>query len=160
RAGLPAPTVRLDAIGLPRDGSWLVKPLASAAGCGIAPLRPEVGPSARPSYFQERIDGRDASAVFVAPPGPVGLLGVTSQWIGRPGAPFGYRGSLGPCRVSTQLRRRVEALGRVLAADFGLLGLFGIDLVIRDEIPWPVEVNPRYTASVEVIELALGRPLL
>ena len=27
-------------------------------------------------------------------------------------------------------------------------------------IPWPVEVNPRYTASVEIHELASGRPLL
>ncbi len=57
-------------------------------------------------------------------------------------------------------RDRIATLGRVLAAAFGLVGLFGVDLVLRDATPWPVEVNPRYTASVEVLELALGRSLL
>jgi predicted ATP-grasp superfamily ATP-dependent carboligase len=51
-------------------------------------------------------------------------------------------------------------MGRALAAGFGLVGLFGVDLVLLDGEPWAVEVNPRYTASVEVLELALGRSLL
>jgi predicted ATP-grasp superfamily ATP-dependent carboligase len=51
-------------------------------------------------------------------------------------------------------------MGRALAAGFGLAGLFGVDLILRDGVPWPLEVNPRYTASVEVLEMALGRPLL
>jgi predicted ATP-grasp superfamily ATP-dependent carboligase len=48
----------------------------------------------------------------------------------------------------------------VLAAGFGLVGLFGVDFVLEGDRPWAVEVNPRYTASVEVLELALGRALL
>jgi predicted ATP-grasp superfamily ATP-dependent carboligase len=44
----------------------------------------------------------------------------------------------------------------VLAAGCGLLGLFGVDCILRDGIPWPVEVNPRYTASVEILEYATG----
>ena len=36
----------------------------------------------------------------------------------------------------------------------GLRGVFGIDAIVRNGVPWPVEVNPRYTASVEVIEIA------
>jgi predicted ATP-grasp superfamily ATP-dependent carboligase len=43
---------------------------------------------------------------------------------------------------------------------FGLVGWFGVDFILKDGIPWPVEVNPRYTAAVEVYELALGRSLL
>jgi predicted ATP-grasp superfamily ATP-dependent carboligase len=39
-------------------------------------------------------------------------------------------------------------------------GLFGVDFILRDNVPWPVEVNPRYTASVEVLEFALGLPVL
>jgi predicted ATP-grasp superfamily ATP-dependent carboligase len=31
---------------------------------------------------------------------------------------------------------------------------------LRDGVPWAVEVNPRYTASVEVLELALRRAFL
>ena len=43
---------------------------------------------------------------------------------------------------------------------FGLAGWFGVDFILRDGIPWPVEINPRYTASVEIHELASGRSLL
>ena len=35
-------------------------------------------------------------------------------------------------------------------------GLFGVDCVWRNGVPLPVEVNPRYTASVEVLEYAAG----
>jgi uncharacterized protein len=38
----------------------------------------------------------------------------------------------------------------------GLRGLFGVDGVLRDGAYWPVELNPRYTASVEVVEHATG----
>ena len=48
-------------------------------------------------------------------------------------------------------------LGVSLTQQFDLRGLFGIDAVIdhRGNI-WPVEVNPRYTASVEILERATG----
>jgi predicted ATP-grasp superfamily ATP-dependent carboligase len=49
-----------------------------------------------------------------------------------------------------------ERLGVCIAAFAGLRGLFGVDAVVRDDVPWPVEVNPRYTASVEVHEYATG----
>ena len=31
-----------------------------------------------------------------------------------------------------------------------------MDCVLRDGVPWPVEINPRYIASVEVLEYATG----
>lgn len=164
-AGLPAPEVRLDPLGLPRDGSWLRKPMASAGGYGISPLGPEQAAEERVAtgtwYYQRRVDGLSLSAVFVAARGVAALRGVTRQLIGRPDAPFAYRGNLAPWPVASGALRRVEELGRVLAARFGLVGLFGIDFLLGDdEQPWPVEVNPRYTAAVEVIELAVGRSLV
>jgi predicted ATP-grasp superfamily ATP-dependent carboligase len=58
------------------------------------------------------------------------------------------------------LSARLDRLGDVLAGACGLRGLFGVDGILRDDVLWPVEVNPRYTASVEVLEYALGVPLL
>ena len=40
--------------------------------------------------------------------------------------------------------------------EFGLRGLFGVDCVMHGGVPYPVEINPRYTASVEVLEHATG----
>jgi predicted ATP-grasp superfamily ATP-dependent carboligase len=86
---------------------------------------------------------------------------VARQWVGGvPGRPFAYRGGIGPCRVGEALAGRLRALGDRLAAAFDLVGWFGVDYVLRDGIPWPVEVNPRYTASVEIHERAAGRALL
>lgn len=55
---------------------------------------------------------------------------------------------------------KIEQVGQTLAGHCGLRGLFGIDGVVRDGEFWPVEVNPRYTASMELLEHVLGVSLL
>ena len=49
---------------------------------------------------------------------------------------------------------KLNTLGSVLAKSFQLRGLFGVDLVLSDNDLYVFEVNPRYTASVEVLERA------
>jgi predicted ATP-grasp superfamily ATP-dependent carboligase len=161
QAAIPRPEVRRRPDGLPRDGSWLKKPLKSAGGRGIAPLTTE-GAVLPPSryYYQERIDGPSFSALFIGDRSHARLIGAARQLIGFPGCPFGYRGSIGPWTLDASLVERLRAIGGSVASSFGLAGWFGIDYVLRDEIPWPVEINPRYTASVEVHELATGRAFL
>jgi predicted ATP-grasp superfamily ATP-dependent carboligase len=161
-AGLPAPEVRLDPAGLPRDGSWLCKARASSGGRHVVAFTvSEDRPRRRPVYYQERVEGLSLSAVFVAARGGAALAGVTRQLLGLPGAPFAYRGGVGPWPVADATARALDALGHCLAAGLGLVGLFGVDFILGgDGLVWPVEVNPRYTAAVELIELAVGRPLL
>jgi predicted ATP-grasp superfamily ATP-dependent carboligase len=162
-ACLPALEVRRDPNGLPRDGSWLRKPLASSGGLSIEPFGPLSDPEGRTvsrsaSYFQQRVSGTNVSAVFVGRRNGAVLVGTTLQLLGRPGEPFAYRGSLAPWPLLPEVLEQVEEVGGVLARAFGLVGLFGVDLVLdgRDGSPMPVEVNPRYTASVEVLELSTG----
>jgi len=42
----------------------------------------------------------------------------------------------------------------VLASRLGLIGLNGVDFIARKGVPYPIEVNPRYSASMELIERA------
>jgi predicted ATP-grasp superfamily ATP-dependent carboligase len=91
------------------------------------------------------------------------LLGVTRQLVGVDwlhAAPFHYCGSVGPIALESALQQQLERLGTAVAAGCELRGLFGVDYVLRDGVPFPVEVNPRYTASVEILELATGLPVL
>jgi predicted ATP-grasp superfamily ATP-dependent carboligase len=160
-AGIPAPDVRDDPGGLPRDGSWLVKPRASGGGIGIEPFVGQeiADPSAR--YYQRRIDGPSFSALFIGGRDRARLVGVARQWVGDVrGRPFAYRGGIVPGRLGPAQAVRLAALGDRLVAAIGLFGWFGVDFVLSDGIPWQVEVNPRYTASVELHELAMGRPIL
>jgi predicted ATP-grasp superfamily ATP-dependent carboligase len=154
RAGLACPEVRLHAGEVPDRGRWLVKPLDSTGGRGIHVHVPAARPSGKVS-FQEYIDGEPCSAVYLGLGGRASFLGATRQLVGMPwlhAAPFHYCGSVGPLPLSLPLCRKFARLGTVLAAAFDLRGLFGVDCVLRDGIPWAVEVNPRYPASVEILE--------
>jgi uncharacterized protein len=157
---VPFPVVRRDPLGLPRDGSWLIKPLRSGGGRDIRPLLADVAQSSGSVYFQERIDGPSFSALYIGEPDGSRLVGVTQQLLGAAGSPFAYRGNIGPWPIGDALAVKLNRLGKALARTPGLSGWFGVDYVLRDDDPWPVEINPRYTASVEIHELALGRALL
>jgi uncharacterized protein len=93
----------------------------------------------------------------------VQLLGVTEQLIGEAwlsAKPFRWCGNIGPIPISSQLRQRLQVLGEVLVRQFGLRGLFGVDFILRDDCFWPVEINPRYTGAVEVLEYSSGDAFL
>jgi len=147
----------------PSDGRWLLKPRHGGGGSGIAPWNGQRLPGRTPCYFQERRHGVDLSALFVAGPERVELVGICKQLIGTTAqAPqdFGYAGSIGPIRLPDGVRDQLQQIGVVLVKASGLRGLFGVDFVWEDGVPWLVEINPRYTASVEVLERATGRMLL
>jgi predicted ATP-grasp superfamily ATP-dependent carboligase len=162
-AGLPAPAIQWrDWRGAP--GRWLVKPVAGAGGRGIhfwdgQPRRSS--PASRREYLQEFIDGEPRAAVYVGDGRTAQFLGLTRQLVGEcwlSAAPFHYCGSIGPLELTAGELRAFEKLGNVVAAACSLRGLFGIDGVAREEVFWPVEINPRYTSSVEVLEYATGLP--
>lgn len=158
-AGLPCPRIRLQPDGPPDRGQWLVKPIASAGGVGVRHYRRDMDWPGTRVYLQEYIEGEPCAAVYVGDGATAQLLGVTRQLIGEPwlnAPPFRYCGSIGPLDLSPSERQAFTDLGNVLAKGCGLRGIFGVDCIRRDGVPWPVEVNPRYTASVEVLEHALG----
>ena len=155
-ADLPFLPVVPSSESLPQDGSWLCKPMRSAAGNRIERWTREAAADSRPypTYFQQFNEGTPCSAVYVAAEGDAKLLGVTRQLLEEPS--FRYLGSIGPMPLDETTREQFCALGQTLAAEFQLVGLFGVDAVLNSDGIWPVEINPRYTASVEVLERALG----
>ena len=165
RAGLECPRFSSEPNGIPIDGSWLVKPRRSAGGKDVAAWmgQPLAGHGQRDWYLQERIEGQAIAAVYLADGHRGQFLGATEQLIGRAwGAPgeFSYAGSVGPLPLTSAEQTACERIGAALAADFGLRGLFGVDAVRNAAGIWPVEVNPRYPASAEVLERVSGISLI
>jgi predicted ATP-grasp superfamily ATP-dependent carboligase len=75
---------------------------------------------------------------------------------------FRYCGSLiggGLFEAEDALLGRASAMADAVTRDFGLVGLNGIDFIARAGVPWPIEVNPRYSASMELLERCGGPPL-
>ncbi|HZZ79590.1 MAG TPA: ATP-grasp domain-containing protein, partial [Gemmataceae bacterium] len=99
------------------------------------------------------------SAVYLGCKDDAILLGVTEQLVGISWLNSGglhYAGNIGPVSLPEQQADAWHRLGTTLACRFHLRGLFGIDAIERDGIPWPVEINPRYTASIEILERSSG----
>ncbi len=110
-------------------------------------------------YYQRYVRGVSCGAVFLACCGRARLWGVTRQlvgcrWAGSSG--FRYVGSVGPVRLGTRLTAELQRVGQCLAEEFELRGLFGVDLIVAGSRLWVLEVNPRLTASVEIVEQASG----
>jgi predicted ATP-grasp superfamily ATP-dependent carboligase len=51
------------------------------------------------------------------------------------------------------------ALAAAVAEAFDLVGVNGVDFVARDGVPAAIEVNPRWSASMELVERAYGLPV-
>jgi len=133
-AGLSVPEVFRDHHELPRDGTWLRKPLRSSAGTGLERWTAEsmIATSGNDDYFQRYVDGVSCSGIFVGAAGRSIFLGATEQLIGTPwcGATgFQYAGSIGPLALSDPETHRWSRIGSVLGERFGLTGLVGVDAV-------------------------------
>ena len=144
-----------------RARRWVAKPALGGGGRRVRAWRG--GRLRAGDVVQARIAGVPCSAAAVADGRDAVLLGVSEQLTGR--RAFGARGfvwcgNVAPPRLPAAER---DALGRAAAAvcahvarDFGVLGLFGVDLVWDGERAWVVEVNPRPTASLETIAAVHG----
>jgi hypothetical protein len=156
-AGLPCPRT-FAAAPDDRSGRWLRKPLRGGGGTRVRAWRGGALPAG--TVVQERIDGVACSAAAVGDGVDAVVLGLTEQLVGlRSFGASGYRwcGNVVPPRVSgTALLEQARAICSCLASAFALRGLFGVDLVWDGDRAWTVEVNPRPTASLEVIEAAYG----
>jgi predicted ATP-grasp superfamily ATP-dependent carboligase len=148
----------------PGQRAWLLKPRRSGGGHGIRPWHAGQ-PVPRSGYLQERIDGVPGSIVFAADGRGAVTLGLSRQVIGdaRLGmAGFRYCGSLLATPAAPLFPRqealleRAAAVATMVTREFGLVGLNGIDFIASDGVPYPVEVNPRYSASMELVERAGG----
>jgi predicted ATP-grasp superfamily ATP-dependent carboligase len=157
--GFATPKTRAAAGTTLGHGSWLLKPRRSGGGHGTTVWR-RGRPVPRTCYLQERIDGVPGSIVFAADGRNAVPLGLTRQLVADPNLGtqgFRYCGSLlGPPSSlfpdGEQLLGIAAALASTVTSEFGLVGLNGLDFIARDGIPYPIEVNPRFSASMELVE--------
>jgi predicted ATP-grasp superfamily ATP-dependent carboligase len=169
-AGLSFPETLTSSNGVPLDGTFLVKPLASAGGRGIRRWTRAVAADHtanranapdQKQIWQRFMPGTPLSASFCFAEGSARLLGVSQQLIGEPwchAGPFAWCGAValrtGSSRTETDsLAAPLERLGGILAERFQPVGLVGVDLVVdADGSVEVIEVNPRPTASMELFE--------
>lgn len=138
---------------------WLWKPLHSGGGHSIRFW----GNGRQPAggILQEYLTGLVGSISFVADGRQAVVLGLTEQLAGSRffGATgFRYAGNLIPPRLPadelTALLAEAQALANYLTQTFRLRGLNGLDFIWHQGRVWTLEVNPRPSASLELIDTA------
>ena len=150
----------------PQHNGWLCKPAASGGGTGIEPWN---GSHLKRSHLlQARVEGLPASAAFVSNGENSVIIGLSRQLIGNEelgGKGYCWCGNILPPPwdedQNHHLLESVDKMVLALTRRFGLKGIGGIDLVVSEGAdkrlyPYLVEVNPRYTASMELVEWAYG----
>jgi predicted ATP-grasp superfamily ATP-dependent carboligase len=144
----------------PGVGQWLHKTGQGGNGSGVSRHQSEPpGLPRRDGYWQQRIDGTPGSALFIDDK----LQGITQQLIAEPwtrAGAFQYCGTLAPWNSPSLATADIARLGKVLMTQFDLHGLFGVDFIFDGEQVWPLEVNPRVTAAVEIVDRVAGTNLL
>ena len=166
--------------GVSSPDRWLVKPRASGGGHGIEWWSPG-NPVPAGSHVEPFIDGEPGSIVFVAAGRVIVPLGLTRQLVGD--AAFGatgfrYCGSIlhvipseapalrsesdegrnpqAPDSGLSELLDSALHVARGVVTEFDLVGVNCIDFIARDGIAMPIEINPRWSASMELVERAHG----
>jgi len=148
----------------PVEGCWLVKPLASGGGHRVRRWR-EGARVPRGCYLQQFMEGTPGSVVFVAAGGRAVPIGVSRQLVGeRAFGAGGYRycGNILAGAGDVQFERDAVlvsaacAMARAAGDAFDLVGVNGIDFIAHEGVPWPIELNPRWSASMELVERAYG----
>ena len=150
--GFAVPDTRFATDPLPGTGRWLLKPARGGGGQGVrAWTGQRPGPTA---IVQEVVEGVSASASFAAD----GRRSVALGWTEQLHTPRGYRyaGNVMPLEAGAATRKEVAAIADALTQEYGLRGLNGFDFVLRGDRPVVLEVNPRYCASMELVERAAG----
>lgn len=78
----------------------------------------------------------------------------------RPDFPYLFAGALGPCFIPADVQRKLLRLAEACFHEFGIKGWFQIDFILdANQQAWILEVNPRWSATMEIYERALGMSL-
>ncbi len=170
--GFPASVTEADSLPLPSPrAGWLWKSYRSAGGLGVQRWNGEPNLDFAHGYLQRRIVGQPLGITFGCTPRQSWVLGVTRNWLSsqvqkklgaEASAPLhAYGGSSGLVRLAPRLRHALCGWMQGIAAELDYQGIIQADFVLspRGRL-YLLEFNSRWTASLELIELVSGLPMM
>ena len=168
RAGFSAPeTMYSGGADFGMNRQWLVKPVLSGGGHGISFLQ-ERNAAGNGKIVQQYVPGKACSASFVSNGRESVIIGVTEQLIGMDQfgvQGFRYCGNILPlpeileAGAGKRVLKEVRRIADFLTREYCLTGLNTFDFILERDRIWLIEVNPRFAASMELIEQAYGLPV-
>jgi predicted ATP-grasp superfamily ATP-dependent carboligase len=166
--GLPHPPTRWDQPPAEPQG-WLIKDGAACGGHHVRPAQAGTAPRGL-GCWQRRLDGVPMSVALVADGRRALRLGFNEQLVGLDGAPYAWRGALGPLPVAPGVAAQIDAALQHLVPACGLRGLASLDFLLgADGGVSLLELNPRPGGTLQLyapqaplrlhLRACLGAPL-
>ena len=108
-----------------------------------------------PYLLQEIVNGIPASVCCVCDGRRAQAIAVNQQILrGSEDAPFGFAGSLTP--FSHPLAHQMATCAEAVVGLSGCKGVIGVDFIVSDENFFVIEINPRFQATLDTVEMAMG----
>ena len=154
------------AVALQRPGchNWMVKRLDQCGGKAVGKISRDEIASIRFEHgevLQREFFGPAMSAIYVAAwaqdVSTVRRMGVTEQLIGVTewgASEFAWCGCVSEPAFSTALATSLDSIASGIAEEFGIVGAFGIDFIVEDDVCRPIDFNARLPASSEIVQRA------
>ena len=147
---------------------WLVKPVNGAGGIHVRPLANDHSfettntdlSKASQWLVQQYIPGTSIGVSYCSDRVGTQVFGIArgidARELEAP-LPFIYRGNIAAIAITHQMEDRLRAFGDCVAKQTGLLGLWQADFQLdSDGKLWLLEINPRWSASMELHETLQG----
>ena len=139
---------------------FLVKPRQGAGGVGCRVVRSAADLLWQDGLIaQELISGRPASVSVIGNGSEARAIAVNEQliglsWAGARG--YRYSGNITPLEAPQRQIADMAAMAESIIADLELVGSNGVDFLLGEKGPVPVEVNSRFQGSLDSVELSYG----
>jgi len=144
---IPHPETRTD--GVPDAGRWLRKSRGGNGGRHICDMEMAAIKPAEGCYYQERLDGRSCSVLFLANGEDAICVGLNEVWnVSAGNRPYTFAGAVTLPLESFRLRDQLEYYIKRLVRQFHLVGLCGLDFIHAQDDIQVLEINPRPTATL------------
>lgn len=141
---------------------FLIKPIHGNGGVGIINFTSQVTTmDFNGVLLQEIVDGPNISASVISNVDEARTILINWQLIGKKSLGqlenYGYCGNITPYNGMDQKSiDNLKTISEDIILKLGLIGSNGLDIIIKDNDPYLIEINPRIQGSFEVAELSLG----
>jgi len=148
RLEMPHPEVRLAP---PRPAcGWLAKKIGGYGGIHVLPAAGRQPDEMH--YYQKLESGRCMSVTFLADGTKSHVIGFNEQWTTSAGSPFSYAGAVSHAKIDAALQAEIAHKLDQLVKASGLVGLNGMDFLLRGNEYRVLEINPRPCATVDLYD--------
>ena len=138
------------------DGCWLIKPLLGQGGVGIS--RHITTSFSQPAvYWQKYQQGISSSVLFLANGKKTHVIGFNTQWTTAlsESQAFIFSGIMNYVDLSDTQKNLIATWVHELALFFGLKGLNSLDFIQSGNNFFVLEINPRFSASMQLYDADL-----